>query len=83
MKLSHPYPFYTKLLNADEELFVKEKMMDMILKIIDSLGSTNEKITRKKGDPRKIFTEINQTLIEFSYPNKINRFFKENYRSCL
>ena len=25
MKLKSPYPFYTKLLNADEELFVKEK----------------------------------------------------------
>ena len=57
--------------------------MDMILDIINSLGSTNEKITRKKGDPRKIFTEINQTLIEFSYPEKINKLFKENYRNCL
>jgi len=74
---------YGETITETRELFVKEKMMDMILKIIDSLGSTNEKITRKKGDPRKIFTEINQTLIEFSYPNKINRFFKENYRSCL
>ena len=74
---------YGETITETRELFVKEKMMDMILKIIESLGSTNEKISRKKGDPRQIFTEINQTLIEFSYPEKINKLFKENYKNCL
>ena len=74
---------YGETITETRELFVKEIMMDMILKIIDSLGSTNEKLNWEKGDPRQIATEINQTLIGFSYPKKIDRFFKENYRNCL
>lgn len=74
---------YDETITETRELFVKEKMMDMTLKIIGSLGSTNEKLNWKKGDPRQIANEINQTLIGFSYPKKIDRFFKENYRNCL
>ena len=74
---------YGETITETRELFVKEKMMDMTLKIIESLGSTNEKLNWKKGDPRQIAREINQTLIGFSYPKKIDRFFKENYRNCL
>ena len=74
---------YGETITETRELFVKEKMMDMILKIIGSLGSTNEKLNWEKGDPRQIATEINQTLTGFSYPKKIDRFFKENYKNCL
>ena len=74
---------YGETITETRELFVKEKMMDMTLKIIGSLGSTNEKLNWEKGDPRQIAAEINQTLIGFSYPKKISRFFKENYKNCI